>query len=79
MLCVIDARMTLDALIIFFGGLVALVPFLGFPSSWDRVILLTAGIMLIVLGIAVRRARGRRGASSNLSERTQSPLDLPRP
>ena len=47
--------MTLDALIIFAGSFVAVLPFLGFPSSWDRVLFLLAGIFVIGLGIALRR------------------------
>jgi len=47
--------MTLDALIMLFGALVALLPFLGFPTSWDAVLLFTAGVVIIALGIVVRR------------------------
>lgn len=54
--------MTIDALIMFFGTFVAVLPFLGFPSSIDRVLLLIAGVCIIGLGIAVRR-RGLRPAS----------------
>lgn len=37
------------------GAFVAFLPFLGFPNTWDRVLLLIAGVCLISLGIAVRR------------------------
>lgn len=50
--------MTLDALIMFAGALVALLPFLGFPNSWDKIILLALGIIIVTLGIMVRR-RGK--------------------
>lgn len=49
--------MTIDALIMFAGALVALTPFLGFPVSWDRVIFFLLGVLVISLGIAVRRQR----------------------
>lgn len=51
--------MTLDALIMLSGALVAVLPFLGFPNSWDKVILVVTGIFIIALGIVVRR----RGAA----------------
>jgi VIT1/CCC1 family predicted Fe2+/Mn2+ transporter len=51
--------MTIDTLIMFAGAFVALLPFLGFPSSWDRVLLLVIGIFIIALGIVVRR-KGER-------------------
>jgi hypothetical protein len=47
--------MTLDALIMFSGALVALLPFLGFPTSWDTAILFILGIFIVALGIVVRR------------------------
>lgn len=49
--------MTLDMLIMFLGAFVALLPFLGFPTSWDTVFLFLAGTVIIVLGIIVRRER----------------------
>lgn len=49
--------MTTDALIMFSGALIALTPFLGFPVSWDKVIFFLLGILVISLGIAVRRGR----------------------
>ena len=47
--------MTLDTLIIITGTAIAVLPFLGFPSSWDKVILLLLGIFVLSLGIALRR------------------------
>ncbi len=47
--------MTIDALIMLTGGFVAVLPFLGFPNSWDTAFLFLAGILIIVLGIVVRR------------------------
>ena len=47
--------MTLDTLIMLAGGFVAVLPFLGFPNSWDTAFLFIAGILIIVLGIVVRR------------------------
>lgn len=50
--------MTLDALIMLAGAFVAILPSLGFPNSWDNVLLFLAGIFIIALGIVVRRRRG---------------------
>lgn len=52
--------MTIDALIMFAGALVALMPFLGFPVRWDTVIFFVLGVCIVSLGIAVRRQRVRR-------------------
>ena len=51
--------MTIDTLIMFSGAFVAILPFLGFPNSWDKVFLLIVGVFVIALGIFVRR-RGNR-------------------
>ena len=51
--------MTIDALIMLSGAFVAVLPFLGFPNSWDTFLLLAAGVFIIALGIVVRRRLGR--------------------
>ena len=58
--------MTTDALIMLAGGLVALMPFLGFPVSWDNVIFFLLGIFVVGLGIAVRRRFSRPGKKPEL-------------
>lgn len=58
--------MTLDALIMLLGTVVALVPFLGFPIKWDNVILVVLGVCIVFLGIAVRR-RGKRRTQAGSS------------
>lgn len=50
--------MTLDALIMLSGAFVAVLPFLGFPNSWDKALFFLAGIFVVSLGIVVRRRRG---------------------
>lgn len=52
--------MTLDTLIMLAGAFVAVVPFLGFPTSWDTGLLFLAGVIIIGLGIVVRRKEGER-------------------
>jgi uncharacterized membrane protein len=47
--------MTLDALIMGAGTLVAILPFLGFPQSWKTILFCALGIFIIAVGIAVRR------------------------
>jgi len=55
--------MTLDALIMLAGALVAALPFLGFPNSWDSVLLFLIGVFIVALGIIVRRRMGRQPSS----------------
>jgi len=50
--------MTLDTVIIFAGAFVAILPFLGFPSSWDTVLLFLVGTLIVALGVVIRRGRG---------------------
>lgn len=47
--------MTLDTLIMLAGGLVALMPFLGFPPRWDAVIFFILGIFIVLFGVMLRR------------------------
>jgi len=58
-----------DVFIMLLGAWVALLPFLGFPGSWDRVLLLASGVIIISVGISLRRERVRKnGLSGNMSE-----------
>ncbi|MEN9413412.1 MAG: hypothetical protein RLZZ342_499 [Candidatus Parcubacteria bacterium] len=52
--------MTLDTLIMLAGAFVAAISFLGFPASWDTWLLVLAGIIIIGLGVVVRRKEGER-------------------
>ncbi len=54
--------MTLDSLIMFAGAFVAILPFLGFPNTWDSVILVVLGAFVIALGIVVRRRTPRQSS-----------------
>lgn len=47
--------MTIDALIMLAGALVATLPFLGFPGSWDTILFFLLGVCIFALGIVVRR------------------------
>lgn len=59
--------MTIDTLIMFSGAFVLALPLLGFPASWDAVLLVLAGIATIALGIAVRR-RGLKPRGTHLEK-----------
>lgn len=65
--------MTKDVLLMLIGGLVAFLPFLGFPSVWDTAILVIFGLSVILIGVAVRRS-GNRAAPprAKTSEPTSS-------
>lgn len=47
--------MTVDALIMLMGAMIATLPFLGFPIRMDNLIMIAIGIIVISLGIIVRR------------------------
>ncbi|HUO50644.1 MAG TPA: hypothetical protein VMU25_03750 [Candidatus Paceibacterota bacterium] len=47
--------MTLDTVIMLFGAFVALLPFLQLPQDWTAFFTTIAGIVVIGLGIIVRR------------------------
>lgn len=57
--------MTVDTLIMFSGAFVAVLPFLGFPNSWDTALLFLAGVLIIGLGIVVRRHSHRTPRSGD--------------
>lgn len=67
--------MTIDALIMFAGAFVAILPFLGFPNSWDTFFFLFAGVFIIALGIIVRRRLGRSSGAQKHEE--MSVRDIP--
>lgn len=52
--------MSLDALIMLAGALIAATPFLGFPVSWDRILYSILGTLVVILGIVVRRRTGKQ-------------------
>jgi len=59
--------MTIDALIMLSGAFVAVLPFLGFPNSWDTFFFVFAGVLTIALGIVVRRRLGRSAKKTDTS------------
>lgn len=52
--------MTLDALIMLAGALVAFLSVAGFPPSIYKPLFFLLGIFVVALGIVVRRQRGER-------------------
>ena len=68
--------MTLDTVIMIFGAFVAALPFLQFPQDWTSFFSFVAGIVIIGLGIAVRR-RGVKAPSEQpqLLETEEPPED----
>lgn len=70
--------MTLDALIMLSGALVAFLSVAGFPPSWYKPMFFVLGIFVVVLGVVVRRKRGAWETAERLSaresKRTQAPV-----
>jgi hypothetical protein len=64
--------MTLDTVIILFGAFVAVLPFLQFPPGLTTWLTFIAGLIIVGLGIIVRRrGLGRKG--SDRSQRSVAP------
>ncbi len=59
--------MTIDALIMISGVLVAILPFLGFPIQWDNIILVVLGLLITTFGIIIRRRSVRRSSHTHSS------------
>ena len=59
--------MSKEALVIFFGALAGLAPFLGLPGSWRTVLLCICGVVLVSLGVLLRREVLSRGESKGTS------------
>ena len=51
--------MTLDTVIMLAGGFVAVLPFLQLPPSWITPLSFIAGVVIIGLGVVVRRNGAR--------------------
>ena len=49
------ACMRKDVVVMLGGFFVALLPFLGFPNSWDTVLMVIVGSFVFAGGVAVRR------------------------
>ena len=70
--------MTIDALIMFSGVMVTLLPFLGFPLKFDNIILVVLGIVVIALGIIVRRRGLKRSSAVHTGNGTTFVENVPR-
>ena len=62
----IITAMTIDALIMLAGAIVAALPFLGFPHAWLQWLFFAIGVLTICLGIATRRRLGHKMTQQRL-------------
>lgn len=62
--------MSLDALIMLSGSLVAFLSIAGFPPSFYKPMFFILGLFVILLGIIVRRQRGERETAERMQGRT---------
>lgn len=53
------------------GAFVVVAPFLGFPTELLRVLFFVAGVVVIGLGIVVRRKEGERQTQERLAQEKQ--------
>ena len=58
--------MTVDALTILTGVIIAALPFLGLPNRWLRVLLFIFGACVVILGIVVRRRLSQKQSTKQL-------------
>lgn len=70
--------MSIDSLIMFSGVFVAVIPHLGFPQSWDTVLISAAGILIVALGIVVRRRGLKSREQSRDGEALSASVFVPR-
>jgi hypothetical protein len=49
--------MTKGTFVFLLGILLCLIPYLGIPSAWKQYIYLGLGVILVLVGYAIRRAR----------------------
>jgi membrane protein implicated in regulation of membrane protease activity len=66
--------MTLDTLIMLAGVAIAALPFLGLPPNWDTILFVLLGVLVLALGIIVRR-RSTIHSLPRQNERERAPLD----
>jgi hypothetical protein len=64
-----------ELLIITLGIFVTILPFLGFPSSWDTALFVISGISIAALGTLIRREAIARHARE--AHRTESYTQTP--
>ncbi len=72
--------MSKEALVILLGAIVALLPFLGLPGSWRTTLLCVCGLVLVLLGVLLRRevlSRGdTKGTSFFIDNRTKENTEV---
>ena len=67
--------MTLDSIIILIGALIVILPFLGFPPQWSAYMVAVLGLIVVALGIIVRR-RGGASGHAHMPEKQPAPAPL---
>lgn len=76
--------MSKDAIITVLGVWIAILPFLGFPGSWRTVLLVLTGLLIVGLGLKLRRELLMSGVWSVMRRRqsetySESDVRTPRP
>ena len=69
--------MTLDALVMLSGALVAFLSVAGFPPSFYKPMFFILGLFTIALGIVVRRKRGQWESDMRKNAPAQPPMQTP--
>lgn len=58
-----------ESLIFFLGCVIMLLPFLGIPSMWKRIIYVILGLVLVLVGYQLRRNAYMRSIEDHTGER----------
>jgi membrane protein implicated in regulation of membrane protease activity len=58
-----------ETIVFFFGIVIVLLPFLGIPSMWKRVVFVMIGLALMLFGYQLRRRAYLRSIESRTGER----------
>ena len=58
-----------ESLIFFLGFVIFVMPFLGLPSTWKRVIYMVCGLVLVLVGYHLRRLAYLRSIGNDAGER----------
>lgn len=58
-----------ESLVFFLGMVIVLVPFLGVPSAWKRIVYIMLGLILVLVGYQLRRRAYLRSIEDHTGER----------
>jgi hypothetical protein len=80
---VYNTEMSRKWICIISGAVLTLLPFLGFPASWERIALTVLGLVVFGVGVSVpsnpkkkRRAQGKTGRAKKVEVTSEAPVEV---